>query len=84
MLFYENSQFKAAIDTNTYSTMHTHETPLIPKIYHPFDPPTLGITFLGTSHGFDPLANTTGFIIWINGHGVLVDPPTSTTRYLEV
>jgi glyoxylase-like metal-dependent hydrolase (beta-lactamase superfamily II) len=25
---------------------------------------------------------TTGFIVWINGHGVLVDPPTQTPEFL--
>jgi hypothetical protein len=62
-----------------------------------FDPPTLGVTFLGTSHGFDEKGNTTGFIIWINGGGdntllnpiltvstgILVDPPPITTAYLK-
>eukprot|EP01132_Coremiostelium_polycephalum_P002503 gene2503-3096_t len=47
-----------------------------------FTPPTLGITFLGTSHGFDVHGSTTGFILWINGNGVLVDPPVGTTTYL--
>ncbi|EFA84157.1 cAMP/cGMP-stimulated cAMP/cGMP phosphodiesterase [Heterostelium album PN500] len=48
-----------------------------------FIPPTFGITFLGTSHGFDPFGQTTGFIIWINGNGVLVDPPIGTSKYLQ-
>ena len=75
-----------------------------------FQPPVLGISFIGTSHGFDPkgmhcaicvllpavlllheqhvlklyaLGRTTGFIIWVNGHGVLVDPPVQTTEFLR-
>lgn len=64
-----------------------------------FQPPVLGISFIGTSHGFDPkgiytfcliadakssdTGRTTGFIIWVNGHGVLVDPPVQTTEFLR-
>ncbi|EGG20846.1 cAMP/cGMP-stimulated cAMP/cGMP phosphodiesterase [Cavenderia fasciculata] len=48
-----------------------------------FRPPTFGLSFLGTSHGFDPYGHTTGFIIWINGNGILVDPPIGTTTYLK-
>ena len=32
-----------------------------------FDPPTFGVTVLGSSHGFDPKGNTSGYIVWING-----------------
>ncbi len=49
-----------------------------------FQPPVLGVTFIGTSHGFDPKGRTTGFIIWINGEGVLVDPPVQTTEFLHM
>jgi glyoxylase-like metal-dependent hydrolase (beta-lactamase superfamily II) len=35
------------------------------------------------SHGFDANGTTTGFIIWINGNGVVVDPPVQTTQYLR-
>lgn len=48
-----------------------------------FSPPTFGLTFLGTSHGFDPNGHTTGFIVWINGQGILVDPPSHTSKYLR-
>ncbi|KYR02651.1 cAMP/cGMP-stimulated cAMP/cGMP phosphodiesterase [Tieghemostelium lacteum] len=48
-----------------------------------FNPPTLGLTFLGTGHGFDVFGSTTGFIIWVNGNGILVDPPVGTTHYLQ-
>jgi CRP-like cAMP-binding protein len=49
----------------------------------PFEPPVFGITFIGTSHGFDAKGRTTGFIIWLNGYGVLVDPPMQTTDFLR-
>ena len=41
----------------------------------PFDPPLFGITILGSSHGFDPHGSTSGYIVWINGRGIMVDPP---------
>lgn len=42
-------------------------------------PPAFGVTVLGSSHGFDPKGKTTGFIVWINHRGLLVDPPMGTT-----
>ena len=75
----------------------------------PFVPPAFGVTFLGTSHGFDakvvwscsPLqknmrslkltgsflhtqSSTTGFVVWINGVGLLVDPPPNSGPMLEL
>lgn len=49
----------------------------------PFHPPRFGVTCLGPSHGFDPVDNTSGFILWINGRGVMVDPPVNTTEWLR-
>lgn len=48
----------------------------------PFQPPTFGVTVLGASHGFDPSGKTTGFLLWIGGRALLVDPPTDATSYL--
>lgn len=47
-----------------------------------FHPPAFGITVLGSSHGFDPKGKTTGFIVWINHRGLLVDPPMGSTDLL--
>lgn len=49
----------------------------------PFKPPQFGITCLGPSHGFDPYQNTSGFIIWINKVGIMVDPPANSTLWLK-
>lgn len=49
-----------------------------------FSPPTFGVTVLGASHGFDPSGKTTGFLLWIGGRAILVDPPTDSTEYLRV
>lgn len=38
---------------------------------------------LGTSHGFDPMGRTSGFLFWIQGRGVLVDPPAGSTVVLR-
>jgi CRP-like cAMP-binding protein len=45
--------------------------------------PRLGLTPLGTSHGFDAAGDFTSFIIWINSKGVLVDPSLEALVYLE-
>ena len=48
----------------------------------PFIPPRFGVTCLGPSHGFDPGDNTSGFIIWLNHNGIMVDPPVNSTEWL--
>ncbi len=48
-----------------------------------FVPPQFGVTVLGASHGFDPSGKTTGFLLWMGGRAILVDPPTDTTEYLR-
>lgn len=48
-----------------------------------FSLPTFGVTVLGASHGFDPSGKTTGFLLWMGGRALLVDPPTDTTDYLR-
>jgi CRP-like cAMP-binding protein/ribonuclease BN (tRNA processing enzyme) len=48
-----------------------------------FMAPTFGITVLGASHGFDPSGKTTGFLLWMGGRAILVDPPTDSTDYLR-
>lgn len=40
----------------------------------PLEPPTFGVTFVGTGSGFTPGRRTTSFVLWINGQGILVDP----------
>ena len=48
----------------------------------PFKPPRFGVTCLGPSHGFDANDNTSGFIIWLNHNGIMVDPPVDSTEWL--
>ena len=48
-----------------------------------FSPPDFGITIIGSGHGFDATSSTSGFIVWICGKGVLIDPPVNSTAWLE-
>ncbi|TGL62993.1 cAMP/cGMP-dependent 3',5'-cyclic-AMP/GMP phosphodiesterase [Leptospira sarikeiensis] len=54
------------------------------RLEEPFQAPLLGITCLGPSHGFDPEDNTSGFIIWLNHQGIMVDPPVNSTEWLRM
>lgn len=63
-------------------------TPLDPPIFShdggtDFVPPDFGVTVLGAGHGFDVNSRTSGFIIWIDGRGLLVDPPVHTTSWMK-
>lgn len=49
-----------------------------------FEPPMFGITTLGSSHGFDTHGSTSGFIIWINKKGIMVDPPPFSSTTLRI
>jgi len=53
------------------------------RLPEPYLPPLFGVTCLGPSHGFDPEQNTSGFIIWLNHQGIMVDPPVNSTEWLE-
>lgn len=52
------------------------------RLREPFVPPLFGVTCLGPSHGFDPDENTSGFIIWLNHMGIMIDPPVNSTEWL--
>ncbi len=53
------------------------------RLSEPYIPPLFGVTCLGPSHGFDTEENTSGFIIWLDHHGIMVDPPVNSTEWLE-
>ena len=53
------------------------------EIITEFVPPVFGMTVLGSSHGFDCKGSTSGFIIWINREGVMIDPPPYSSRVLR-
>lgn len=48
-----------------------------------FNPPSFGVTVLGNSHGFDKAGSTSGYVLWINGRGVMIDPPPYSSATLE-
>ena len=52
------------------------------RLKEPYVPPLYGITCLGPSHGFDPEENTSGYIVWMNHRGIMVDPPVNSTEWL--
>ncbi|MBN1698860.1 MAG: cAMP/cGMP-dependent 3',5'-cyclic-AMP/GMP phosphodiesterase [Spirochaetales bacterium] len=53
------------------------------RLPEPYNPPLFGVTCLGPSHGFDPTENTSGYVIWLNHNGIMVDPPVNSTEWLE-
>eukprot|EP00743_Colponemidia_sp_Colp-15_P007608 GILK01008231.1.p1 GENE.GILK01008231.1~~GILK01008231.1.p1 ORF type:complete len:784 (+),score=143.48 GILK01008231.1:66-2417(+) len=48
-----------------------------------FEPPLFGVTVLGSSHGFDPHGSVSGYVIWVNGRGIFVDPPPHSSKILK-
>ena len=52
--------------------------------FAPFDIPVFGITMMGASHGFDASGRTTGFVLWMNRRGIMVDPPPDSSQILEL
>jgi CRP-like cAMP-binding protein len=53
--------------------------------HEPFVPPDFGVTTLGRSHGFDPdpSERTSGFVLWVGGRGIMVDPPVRSLDVLR-
>lgn len=56
--------------------------PPVPK-QTTFHPPSFGVTVLGNSHGFDKNGTTSGYVLWVNGRGIMVDPPPYSNATLE-
>jgi hypothetical protein len=46
-------------------------------------PPHFGVTVIGSGHGFDAQSRTSGFVLWVNGKGILVDPPVNSTTWFQ-
>lgn len=49
----------------------------------PYEPPRFGVTVIGSGHGFDSESKTSGFIIWVDGKGIMVDPPVNSTEWMR-
>ena len=58
---------------------------MFPQVAAPptFHPPSFGVTVLGNSHGFDSSGSVSGYVLWINGRGVMIDPPPYSSATLE-
>lgn len=58
---------------------------MFPQVSSPptFHPPSFGVTVLGNSHGFDSSGSVSGYVLWINGRGVMIDPPPYSSATLE-
>lgn len=82
---YENQTFLAEFSDQVKLDQHSFSIykSMTPTDKDIFIPPKFGITVLGSSHGFDSQGSTSGFIIWINGKGVMVDPPPYSSRALR-
>ena len=48
-----------------------------------FVTPDFGITVLGAADGFSSDGTTAGFVLWMRGRGILVDPPAHSAQYLH-
>lgn len=48
-----------------------------------FKPPLFGVTVLGASHGFDPTGSTSGYVLWVNQRGIMIDPPPNSSQLLQ-
>ena len=53
---------------------------LVPPTFHP---PSFGVTVLGNSHGFNKNGSVSGYVLWVNGRGVMIDPPPYSSATLE-
>jgi glyoxylase-like metal-dependent hydrolase (beta-lactamase superfamily II) len=59
------------------------ENPSRPLKRPSFHPPSFGVTVLGNSHGFDKSGSVSGYVLWVNGRGVMIDPPPYSSATLE-
>ena len=48
-----------------------------------FETPDFGVTVLGAADGMSPDDTTAGFVLWMRGRGILVDPPAHSAHYLR-
>jgi hypothetical protein len=78
----ENDAKKVAEDVKSETSGSESES-LIPRAPPTFHAPSFGVTVLGNSHGFDKSGSVSGYVLWINGRGVMIDPPPYSSATLE-
>jgi len=76
----EQSDDDSSDDEECFLELFGDASGLLPPTFHP---PSFGVTVLGNSHGFDKQGSTSGYVLWINGRGVMIDPPPYSTATLE-
>ena len=76
---YENGKIVAVVDENVKLPLPDS----VPRFETSFRPPLFGVTILGNSHGFNPVGNTSGYVVWVNRRGIMVDPPPHSTSILQ-
>lgn len=77
----DRPKIKTSDNQEEKSTTITTIPPVVPL--PTFHPPSFGVTVLGNSHGFDASGSTSGYVLWINGRGVMIDPPPYSSATLE-
>ncbi len=70
-------------DEDEDSSLHRELGFHSPKMPPSFNPPSFGVTVLGNSHGFDAAGSVSGYVLWINGRGIMIDPPPYASATLE-
>jgi glyoxylase-like metal-dependent hydrolase (beta-lactamase superfamily II) len=70
-------------DDDSYGSAEFAESPMVALAPPTFHPPSFGLTTLGNSHGFDKSGSVSGYVLWINGRGVMIDPPPYSSATLE-
>lgn len=81
-----SSESPRAEDTSQIFDSNNDFSPVAyrPKTVAPtFHPPSFGVTVLGNSHGFDKNGSTSGYVLWVNGRGIMIDPPPYSSATLE-
>ena len=82
---YENGKFLLSFEegvTLKKDKFHIYKT-LSGESNELFDPPLFGVTMLGSSHGFDACGSTSGYILWVNKKGIMIDPPPYSSSALR-
>ena len=80
--FISNAKNSEEDDYADYREEPEQSIPPVPK-RQTFHPPSFGVTVLGNSHGFDKNGTTSGYVLWVNGRGIMVDPPPYSNATLE-
>lgn len=71
------------LDDDGSDSLDSEVLSVIPRSPPSFYPPSFGVTILGNSHGFDKDGSVSGYVLWINGRGLMIDPPPYSSATLE-